>query len=119
MSRKAKYTKEVKLKASKDYLSGEVSATNIARSLGMGKNGGDIVRDWARQYEMNGDKIFDDKPKNKSYSKEFKEKVVKEYLDGKGSSRYLAAKFGIPSICTVCIDFIDISVIFGEVVSVF
>lgn len=101
MSRKAKYTKEVKLKASKDYLSGEVSATNIARSLGMGKNGGDIVRDWARQYEMNGDKIFDDKPKNKSYSKEFKEKVVKEYLDGKGSSRYLAAKFGIPSESSV------------------
>ena len=101
MSRKAKYTKEVKLKSSKDYLSGEVSATNIARSLGMGKNGGDIVRDWARQYEMNGDKIFDDKPKNKSYSKEFKEKVVKEYLDGKGSSRYLAAKFGIPSESSV------------------
>ena len=101
MSRKAKYTKEVKLKASKDYLSGKVSAKEIARSLGMSKRGDEIVRYWARQYEMNGDKIFDDKPKNKSYSKEFKEKVVKEYLDGKGSSRYLAAKFGIPSESSV------------------
>ena len=101
MSRKVKYTKEVKLKASKDYLSGKVSAFNIARSLGMSKRGDEIVRYWARQYEMNGDEIFDDKPKNKSYSKEFKEKVVKEYLDGKGSFKYLAAKFGIPSNCTV------------------
>ena len=101
MSRKAKYTKEVKLKASKDYLSGKVSAFNIARSLGMSKRGDEIVRYWARQYEVNGDEIFDDKPRNKSYSKEFKEKVVKEYLDGKGSFKYLAAKFGIPSNCTV------------------
>ena len=101
MSRKVKYTKEVKLKASKDYLSGKVSAFNIARSLGMSKRGDKIVRYWARQYEVNGDEIFDDKPRNKSYSKEFKEKVVKEYLDGKGSFKYLAAKFGIPSNCTV------------------
>ena len=101
MSRKVKYTKEVKLKASKDYLSGKMSAFNIARSLGMSKRGDKIVRYWARQYEVNGDKIFDDKPRNKSYSKEFKEKVVKEYLDGKGSFKYLAAKFGIPSNCTV------------------
>lgn len=101
MSRKVKYTKEVKLKASKDYLSGKVSAFNIARSLGMSKRGDEIVRYWARQYEVNGDEIFDDKPRNKSYSKEFKEKVVKEYLDGKGSFKYLAAKFGIPSNCTV------------------
>lgn len=101
MSRKVKYTKEVKLKASKDYLSGKESAFNIARSLGMSKRGDKIVRYWARQYEVNGDEIFDDKPRNKSYSKEFKEKVVKEYLDGKGSFKYLAAKFGIPSNCTV------------------
>ena len=101
MSRKVKYTKEVKLKASKDYLSGKMSAFNIARSLGMSKRGDEIVRYWARQYEVNGDEIFDDKPRNKSYSKEFKEKVVKEYLDGKGSFKYLAAKFGIPSNCTV------------------
>ena len=101
MSRKVKYTKEVKLKASKDYLSGKMSAFNIARSLGMSKRGDKIVRYWARQYEVNGDEIFDDKPRNKSYSKEFKEKVVKEYLDGKGSFKYLAAKFGIPSNCTV------------------
>lgn len=101
MSRKVKYTKEVKLKASKDYLSGKMSAFNIARSLGMSKRGDKTVRYWARQYEVNGDEIFDDKPRNKSYSKEFKEKVVKEYLDGKGSFKYLAAKFGIPSNCTV------------------
>lgn len=101
MSRKVKYAKEVKLKASKDYLSGKVSALNIARSLGMSKRGDEIVRYWAKQYEVNGDEIFDDKPRNKSYSKEFKEKVVKEYLDGKGSFKYLAAKFGIPSNYTV------------------
>lgn len=101
MSRKVKYTKEVKLKASKDYLSGKMSAKKIAISLGMSKRGDTIVRYWARQYEVNGAEVFDDKPKNKSYSKEFKEKVVKEYQDGKGSFKYLAAKFGIPSSYTV------------------
>lgn len=101
MSRKVKYTKEVKLKACEDYLSGKMSAKKIARSLGMSKRGDEIVRYWARQYEVNGDEIFDDKPKNKSYSKKFKEKVVKEYQDGKGSFKYLAAKFGIPSNYTV------------------
>lgn len=101
MSRKVKYTKEVKLKASKDYLSGKMSAKKIARSLSMSKRGDEIVRYWARQYEVNGAEVFDDKPKNKSYSKKFKEKVAKEYQDGKGSFKYLAAKFGIPSNYTV------------------
>lgn len=101
MSRKAKYTKEVKLKASKDYLSGKVSATNIARSLGMGKKGGDVVRHWARQYEINGDEIFDDKPRNKAYSKKFKEKVVKEYLKGNASLIELAIKYDIPSASSI------------------
>ena len=39
--------------------------------------------------------------KNGSYSKEFKINVVIEYLSGKGSTRELANKYGIPSKATV------------------
>ena len=92
MSRKAKYTKEVKLKSSKDYLSGEVSATNIARSLGMGKNGGDIVRDWARQYEMNGDKIYMTKGRITTLDERIE--IVKWCLDHDRSIKDTAGHFG-------------------------
>jgi transposase-like protein len=50
---------------------------------------------------MYGSGIFDDKPHNNSYSKELKEKVVKEYLSGQTSQTDLQAKYGITSIGTI------------------
>ena len=99
MGRKARYSNEVKIKACEEYLSGKKSSIEIARSLGTNRK--ETIVYWVKQYEVHGAEIFDDKPRNKAYSKEFKEKVVKEYLDGKGSFICLAAKFGIPSNHTV------------------
>ena len=101
MGRKLKYTVKQKVKACKDYISGKKSATKIADELHMGKYGDVRIREWARLYKANGATIFDNSGGNHSYSKEFKEKVVKEYIDGKGSATDLAAKYGIPKPGTI------------------
>ena len=101
MGRKAKYSAEQKIQACEDYLSGKKSAIRNARELEMGKRGSDRVYEWIRMYKMYGSAIFDDKPHNKSYSKELKEKVVKEYLAGQGSLNDITEKYGIPSSETI------------------
>ena len=101
MGRKAKYTVKQKVKACKDYLSGKKSALKIATELHMGKCGDDLIRQWTKIYKTNGATIFDNSKGNHSYSKEFKEKVVKEYLDGKGSIVDLSSKFGVPKPSTI------------------
>ena len=101
MGRKAKYSAKQKVQACEDYLSGKKSASQIARELGMRKCGDGKVREWVRQYRINGAEIFENGPHNKSYSKEFKGKVVQEYLAGRGSMSDLQAKYGIPSFETI------------------
>ena len=101
MGRKQKYTVEQKVKACEDYLSGKKSAIMIARELSMGKHGRKRVGEWANIYKTNGAQMFEDKPKNASYSKEFKEKVVREYLSGKGSLETIANKNHIPRYDTL------------------
>ena len=101
MGRKAKYTKEQKVKACKDYLSGRKSASKIAIELNMGKRGRDLVREWVKQYKVHGYTVFDNKSTNNRYSKEFKINVINEYLQGHGSSMDLAIKYGIPKCTTV------------------
>ncbi|MBQ1899925.1 MAG: transposase [Erysipelotrichaceae bacterium] len=101
MGRKAKYTPEQKVQACEDYLSGKKSAIQIARDLNMGKHGKVRVREWVKKYKAYGASAFEETHTNKSYSKQFKEKVVKEYLSGKGSQEDLALRYGIPSRVTV------------------
>lgn len=101
MGRKAKYTLEQKVKACEDYLQGRKSAIQIARELNMGKQGKTIIRLWSKKYKVYGPSAFEETHSNKSYSKQFKEKVVKEYLEGKGSTIKLSIKYGVPSPTTV------------------
>ena len=101
MGRKAKYTPEQKVQACEDYLSGRKSAAEIARQLGMGKGGRTRVCNWSTRYKTYGSSVFEETHHNKSYSKEFKEKVVREYLTGRGSFRDLAVRYNIPSDETI------------------
>ncbi len=101
MGRKAKYTKEQKVQACEDYLSGTKSANQIKTELNMGKYGDKLVRKWVKQYRVHGSEIFDYKSTNKSYSKEFKTMVVEEFLQGHASYFDLAVKYGIPNDSTV------------------
>ena len=97
MARKAKYNKELKVEIIKRYLKGE-SASLLARQYGIGERRGEaIIREWVRKYNELGDEAFEETLTNKSYSKEFKEKVIQEYLEGKDSYEGLANKHNIPS----------------------
>ena len=101
MGSNRKYTFEQKVNACEDYLSGKKSAITIAKELSMGKNGYQYVLEWVNSYRVNGAKIFERRTKYPSYSKELKEKVVKEYLNGEGSLHYLADKYSIIYTSTI------------------
>lgn len=101
MGRKAKYSKEQKMQACEDYLSGKKTASQIAVELNMSKYGADIVLNWIKSYRANGHVIFNNKSTNNKYSKKFKEMVVQDYLKGLGSTYDIAFKYGIPEHSTV------------------
>ena len=76
------------------YLSGE-SASLLANEYNMSNSMSQEIIRWARRYKVLGENAFAYSIINKSYSKELKEKVIKEYLEGKGSTHYLADKYNI------------------------
>lgn len=92
-----KYTQGQKIHACKLYLSGEKSALQIAFEMGMSKYGRHIIREWAKVFQAQGPIAFEEKGKNKSYTKEFKNKVVQEYFSGQGSVQTLMIKYNISS----------------------
>ncbi len=55
MGRKPKYSKEVKIKACKDYEKGNVSFKDIAESIGVGTS---VVHRWYKTYEEHGPSAF-------------------------------------------------------------
>lgn len=94
MGRKQKYSKETKLLVVNQYTKG-------VKSLGELKNELDChhsaILTWVRNYNSIGESAFDDKPRNKAYSKAFKSEVIKAYLNGEGSSEDIARKYQIAS----------------------
>lgn len=101
MGRKAKYSQKIKVKACKEYLSGKKTASQIAIELGMSKYGRRIVLMWINKYRAYGSSIFEESTSNKSYSKEFKEGIIDEYLTGTVSFETLVLKYGIKSNSTI------------------
>jgi len=100
MGRKSKYTIEEKIQAVLDYKNGRRGVTQICNDLGLHKSG-KVLYKWIAIYDKYGEKGLLPKERNKSYSKEFKEKVIKEYLNGKGSFEDLCLKYDIPSDYTL------------------
>ena len=94
MSRKTKFTPEEKEQAVQDYLKGNKSRTQICGELCISSR---TIQDWALIYHKHGITGFSRKIRNRSYSKEFKIKVVEEYIRGEGSSIDLGMKYYIPS----------------------
>lgn len=102
MSRKSKYSFEQKIWAVEQYLNGKMSAIEIATQLDMPIKSGYVqISSWAHQYHSNQNFFLSDSKHNAHYSKEFKEKVVQEYLNGNISLSSLANKYGIRSHETV------------------
>lgn len=94
MGRKNKYTKDIKVKAIKEYLAGKKSIREISNELDCNKS---VLPRWILLYKEFGSEIFEDKAHNSNYSKEFKEQVASEYLSGKGSIIDLMRKYKILS----------------------
>ena len=94
---KSSFTSEQKIRVCTEYLSCKKSAVQLAAELNMGKNGNIRIREWAAKYLAYGSEAFDYSGKNAVYSKEFKERVVKEYLTGFSSLNGLCVKYKIRS----------------------
>ena len=92
MGRKSKFTSKQKIEACEKYLNGHGSLRSISNELGITH---ESFRFWLLKYKNNGKDCFEETNTNNSYSSEFKMIVIKEYLEGKGSSTDIAAKYNI------------------------
>jgi len=92
MGRKPKYSKEIKNKACEDYLSGKGSFISIAKNIGSVKS---IVRQWYLRYQIHGEQAFETHTRNRTYTKEFKQSIINEYLSEKYPLTDLSAKYNI------------------------
>lgn len=101
---KQRFTQEQKVKACNEYLRGIKSATDIGFSLGVSNNlkiCRDTIFQWVAMYKINGPETFKKKANNATYSKEFKKKVILEYLSGNQSILTLRAKYNISGKSTI------------------
>lgn len=95
MSRKSKYSIEQRVQACEDYRNGIRSLEEICITLGTPRK--KTVLEWLKKYEKYGICAFQERSYNKSYTKEFKIQVVKEYIRGLGSLEELIVKYDISS----------------------
>lgn len=93
MSKRTKFSYEVRLEAAREYING-------ASSIELGKKYGcsyiQIIR-WSNRLKTCGEDSLKDTHKTKSYTSDFKLMVVKEYLKGGIGLAPLAIKYKIPS----------------------
>lgn len=94
MSRKIKFTPEEKEQVVIDYFKGNKSRARICEELCISSK---TIQDWTLIYRKHGIIGFSMKIRNHSYSKEFKTKVVEEYIRDEGSSIDLGIKYNISS----------------------
>lgn len=92
MGRRRKYSKEVKIEACEEYIAGKGSFGSISKNIGCNR---ERVREWYLSYKIHGPKAFDTSNRNRTYSKEFKLSVVREYIEGNISTPDLSAKYRI------------------------
>ena len=94
MGRKAKYSKELKLEIVKRYLKGE-SAISLANEYGMTYSMRGEIRKWANKTKSLGENSLNSSPSNKAYSKELKQQVINDYINGIDSLEGLVIKYDI------------------------
>lgn len=92
MGRKSKFTSKQKIEACEKYINGYGSICSISDELGIAY---ESFRRWLLKYRNKGKNCFEELNINNSYTSEFKIKVIKEYLDGKGSLADIAARNNI------------------------
>ncbi len=98
MGRKAKFSKEIKLKAIMDYQEGKESIDQIAARLRCDKKSFKV---WINNIQSMGESAFDEIPRNQSYSRKLKLAVINNYLNGNGSLLDISKKYKIYSKTTL------------------
>ena len=94
MGRKGKYSKELKLEIINRYQAGE-SGYTLAEEYGLPRGMASQIPVWSKRYSVYGESIFEERERNKGYSKELKKQVIKEYKEGGISAQSLANKYNI------------------------
>ena len=92
MSRKSKLSYEEKVAAINEYMTGKGSYAAVASKYGVSTRS---IQDMMAVYESQGETGLLPKATNKNYSKELKERCVKEYLSGQGSQEDICKKYKI------------------------
>ena len=93
MGRKgAKIPNETKLNYARLCFERKISKSEASRQLGVDCA---TVRGWVYRYREQGELAFLDPGRNNVYSAELKSQAVRSYLNGEGSQREIAAKYGL------------------------
>ena len=74
MGRNSKFTSKQKIEACEKYINGHGSIYSISDELGISY---ESFRRWVLKYKNNGNDCFEESNTNKSYSSDFKIKVIK------------------------------------------
>lgn len=95
MSRKSKIDPVFKVQLVEQYLNGEIGLEEGTRKAGLSRKGSCSFRNWIAIYQNEGPAGLLNQSHNKCYSRETKLLAVHDYLDGKGSLRDIAVKYGL------------------------
>ena len=91
---KPRYSPIEKQRIIESYQNGQVSYADLREHFGINP---DTIYKWIKKYELYGIDAFIKLKGNSSYTKEFKEMCVIEYIAGKGSLMDICAKYNISS----------------------
>ena len=95
MSKKSKIDPALKVKLVERYLANEIGKAEAARQAGVAEWG--PFDRWVRIYKNEGPSGLLTRKHYKHYSKEMKYAAVDDYLNGEGSLREIAEKYGLRS----------------------
>lgn len=98
MGRKAKYSKEFKLKAVESVLLDCNGVADVSNKLGINES---ELKKWVKYYKKYGVPALEPRPTNTRYTLDFKLKVVHTIENHGFSIREAALKFNVPSPSTV------------------
>ena len=90
MSKRKEIDPEFRIWLIEGCLAGRMRGREAARRAGVSST---AMRKWISLYKMDGPAAFASSNAKRTYSEEIKKKVVKDYLNGKGSFQTLCEKY--------------------------
>ena len=92
MRRNSRFSREDKIQACEDYKSGKGSFNSIADAIGVRSI---TIQEWYSAYSYHGVSAFSSSKKNNSYTRDFKNMIVKHYLEKTYTTMELSGKYNI------------------------